>query len=168
MQVERLCKELGLPRQTVLQALKDAPPPDRCARSPTLLALPWLPAPFTAGGSVSQTQPASVSLYPKQNNRAQLSLLEARAAAEAAAAERQAVLRQAQAEAGGRSSGGRQPAKAAAAERSGGGAGGSPAWKQFKRNKGLGRQAEATLEMMYSRTQVGLQLVGQLGSNKPA
>lgn len=29
MQVERVCKELGLPRQAVLAALKELPPPDQ-------------------------------------------------------------------------------------------------------------------------------------------
>lgn len=98
--------------------------------------------------------------------RAQLSLLQARAAAEAAAAERQAILRQSKLEArgsGGSSSRGgtdRAQGKAGAAQRgrgsSSGGGGGSrtPAWKQFKRDKGLGRQAEATLEMIYARTEV--------------
>ena len=97
--------------------------------------------------------------------RAQLSLLQARAAAEAAAAERQAILRQSKLEArvsGGSSRGGtdRAQGKAGPAQRGGGsssgGGGGSrtPAWKQFKRDKGLGRQAEATLEMIYARTEV--------------
>lgn len=96
--------------------------------------------------------------------RAQLSLLQARAAAEAAAAERQAILQQSKMEARGgsssRGSGDRPPGKAGAAERGGGSSGsggsgsGTPAWKQFKRNKGLGKQAEATLEMIYARTEV--------------
>ena len=30
---------------------------------------------------------------------------------------------------------------------------GTPAWKRFNKPKSLGRQAEATLEMIYSRTQ---------------
>ena len=30
---------------------------------------------------------------------------------------------------------------------------GTPAWKRFSKPKSLGRQAEATLEMVYSRTQ---------------
>lgn len=29
MQVERVCKELGLPRQAILAALKELPPPDQ-------------------------------------------------------------------------------------------------------------------------------------------
>lgn len=97
--------------------------------------------------------------------RAQLSLLQARAAAEAAAAERQAILQQSKMEARGGSSSSRGSAdrpqgKAGAAGRSGGSSGsggsgsGTPAWKQFKRNKGLGKQAEATLEMIYARTEV--------------
>ena len=94
--------------------------------------------------------------------RAQLSLLQARAAAEAAAAERQAILQQSQAAARSSRAGADRPqGKSGPAQRgSGGSSSSTPAWKQFKRNKGLGRQAEATLEMIYARTEVRTGRVG--------
>ncbi|EFN59681.1 hypothetical protein CHLNCDRAFT_133200 [Chlorella variabilis] len=115
VKVEKLCKELGLPRQTVLQWLKGAPPPDR----------------------------------------AQQSLLEAQVAAEQAAAERQAILQQPQAQRAA-APGARSAAKRPAAAPGPGGSygpGGTPAWKHYHKKKALGRQAEATLEMIFTRTQ---------------
>ena len=92
----------------------------------------------------------------------------ARAAAEEAAAERQAVLQQNQSPAGDRAvpgagsdrDSGDRPGAGRRGGSNGGGIpgpgayGGKPAWKSYPKMKNLGRQAEATLEMMYSRTQV--------------
>ena len=99
--------------------------------------------------------------------RAEQSLLGARAAAEEAAAERQAVLQQNQSTAAPGAGGDREGSdgRPAAGQRRGGGNngggipgpgayGGKPVWKSYSKMKNLGRQAEATLEMMYSRTQV--------------
>jgi hypothetical protein len=93
--------------------------------------------------------------------------LGARAAAEEAAAERQAVLQQNQSTAAPGAGGDREGSdgRPAAGQRHGGGNngggipgpgayGGKPVWKSYSKMKNLGRQAEATLEMMYSRTQV--------------
>ncbi|KAL4427724.1 hypothetical protein ABPG75_001813 [Micractinium tetrahymenae] len=123
VKVEKLCKELGLPRGTVLQWLRDAPQPDP----------------------------------------AQQSLLEARAAAEAAARERAEVLRVAKQQGGGGGSGpGTNSSSSGSAAPRGGkqgpagggrGSDGAPAWRSYPKKKALGRQAEATLEMIFNRTQ---------------
>lgn len=91
--------------------------------------------------------------------RTQQSLLEARAAAEAAAEERRAVLQQARGADGAGAAaaadrGSEGGSRKAAGSGRGGRGGGAPAWRQHSREKQLGRQAEATLEMIYSRTQV--------------
>lgn len=88
--------------------------------------------------------------------RAQQSLLEAQVAAEQAAAERQAILQQPQAQRAA-APGARSAAKRPAAAPGPGGSygpGGTPAWKHYHKKKALGRQAEATLEMIFTRTQV--------------
>ncbi|KAI3429507.1 hypothetical protein D9Q98_005596 [Chlorella vulgaris] len=115
VEVEKMSKDLGVPRQTVLQWLKDAPKPDP----------------------------------------AQASLSEARAAAQQAVAERQVVLEEAQAQRQAAAPSSSTPFKgtAAAARRSGSGGSRTPVWKQYAKKKALGKQAEATLEMIFSRTQ---------------
>lgn len=94
--------------------------------------------------------------------RAQQSLLEARAAAEVAAQERAAVLRAAKQQGGGTTAGasgtsaGGRPGGARQGPAGGGrGGDGAPAWRSYSKKKALGRQAEATLEMIFTRTQVG-------------
>lgn len=115
VKVEKLCKELGLPRGTVLQWLKDAPQPDLAEKS----------------------------------------LQEARAAAEAAARERAAILQAGKLQGGaGSRSGGAAPRGARQGAAGGArGSDGTPAWRSYAKKKALGRQAEATLEMIFSRTQ---------------
>eukprot|EP00887_Chlorella_sp_A99_P003108 scaffold9.g3108.t1 len=124
LQVSKLCQELQLPRGTVLQWLRDQP------ASPAEVPVP------------AAAPPASAS-----DARLESSLAEARAAAEEAARQRQAILQQrpAPGAAGGQ-------AAAAHPQPQGGGGGGPPPWRRAARDKPLGRQAEATLEMVYSKT----------------
>ena len=81
---------------------------------------------------------------------------EARAAAEAAARERAAILQAGKLQGGaGSRSGGAAPRGARQGAAGGArGSDGTPAWRSYAKKKALGRQAEATLEMIFSRTQV--------------
>jgi hypothetical protein len=97
-----------------------------------------------------------IALFFPQVCSAQASLSEARAAAQQAVAERQVVLEEAQAQRQAAAPSSSTPFKgtAAAARRSGSGGSRTPVWKQYAKKKALGKQAEATLEMIFSRTQV--------------
>ncbi|GAB4822358.1 hypothetical protein N2152v2_009404 [Parachlorella kessleri] len=109
VQVEKLCKEVQLPRGTVLEFLKTYQPPAEPDRA-SARELEVDVGRVTRSESDPWSDVAEVASEPAWAPR-----------------------RQAQGQQGGQQS--------------------TPAWKRFSKPKSLGRQAEATLEMVYSRTQ---------------